>query len=950
MIRALAATAIGICALGLAACGGGGGGGGSNTPPPPAQTYTVAVTVSGLTGSGLVLNDNGADSLTVKSNGVATFATALAGGHAYAVTVATQPTSPAQTCTVANGSGSIGSANVTNVTVSCVVAAFPVNVTVSGLTGSGLVLQNNFGDDLPVSASGTVTFATPVASGNPYQVVVLAQPSNPVQQCTVTNGSGTVTNGPITTLSVSCVARLPAGMLTINYNDGSLSLYLVDGVTGQPRARGLTRVGPGPTFAVDDGQGRYIYVLNSLSTISAFKGDSATMSLLPIANYQAGNGSNSMIVSPNGQTIYVSNGTSGDISAFTIVGSTGTLTAVPGSPFKAGTNPSSVLADAAGHFAYVVNTGSDDIYTYSVDATSGALTEVANSRVSAGPTPFDLQLHRTGKFAYIASVGSALITGFQVNATTGVLSPIPGSPFATSGVPGDTTPFNGNREPLLLHPNGKLLFVRSTQAKTVSVMMIDQVTGALTPAADGPHAVGDGAVGIALDPTGQFLYVANHGSSPGLSGSISAFKVNASSGALTEVTGSPFALNGAPSSVTVDPSGKFLFACSGTTDLVYGMNIDQATGALTPLASGARLVTGDGPIAVGLRSDFGTTVPNTYESKRLYVPNTSDQTITGYLADPTTGALSPMAGSPFNATGSGLSSLAIHASNKFVYATNATSGDVSQYNIDATSGALSPSANAPTSLGTGAAPQVFATDIVSQFAYVLDSGNQKIAPFTLDSVTGALNANLLLPVNTGGPPSGLVVSSSGRFAVSINSTALEYYSISTGGVIAGPQLNPVFLASAPSSVVIHPNGYFVYVSRPTTPGAIDAVPFSSFSGTPLTPSTVAAGAAPVAMAIEATGHFLYSANSGSNDISIFSIDQLTGELTAIASTVATGHHPESLIADASGRFLYATNSGDQNTWTYSINGTTGALTPVGSPVATGNSPGALAASFDVVIH
>jgi 6-phosphogluconolactonase (cycloisomerase 2 family) len=104
------------------------------------------------------------------------------------------------------------------------------------------------------------------------------------------------------------------------------------------------------------------------------------------------------------------------------------------------------------------------------------------------------------------------------------------------------------------------------------------------------------------------------------------------------------------------------------------------------------------------------------------------------------------------------------------------------------------------------------------------------------------------------------------------------------------------------------------------------------------------------MAIEATGHFLYSANSGSNDISIFSIDQLTGQLTVIPGTVPAGNHPESLVADAGGRFLYVTHSGDKNTWTYSIDGTTGALTPVGTPVATGNSPGALAASFDVVTH
>ena len=116
-------------------------------------TFTVGGTVSGLSGT-VVLQDNGADNLTVTANGTFTFATALAPDAAYAVTVKTSPAG--QTCTVANGSGTMGSANVTNVAVSCSAnPTFTVGGTVSGLSGT-VVLQDNGADNLTVTANGTV--------------------------------------------------------------------------------------------------------------------------------------------------------------------------------------------------------------------------------------------------------------------------------------------------------------------------------------------------------------------------------------------------------------------------------------------------------------------------------------------------------------------------------------------------------------------------------------------------------------------------------------------------------------------------------------------------------------------------------------------------------------------------------------------------------------------------
>jgi hypothetical protein len=89
----------------------------TKTPPPPV-TFTIGGTVSNLVGTGLVLQDNGGNNLSAAANGSFTFTTAIDSGDAYAVTVLTQPSNPAQTCTVASGSGT-ASANVTNVTVNC---------------------------------------------------------------------------------------------------------------------------------------------------------------------------------------------------------------------------------------------------------------------------------------------------------------------------------------------------------------------------------------------------------------------------------------------------------------------------------------------------------------------------------------------------------------------------------------------------------------------------------------------------------------------------------------------------------------------------------------------------------------------------------------------------------------------------------------------------------------
>lgn len=167
-------------------------------------TYTVGGNVSGLDGT-VVLQNNGGNNTSISSNGSFAFTQTLTVSQPYAVTVLTQPGYPpvSQTCTVSNGTGTMGSANVTNVAVSCTTNAYPVGGTVSGLSGT-IVLKNNGGNDLTLSTNGVFAFSTPILSGNTYAVTVGTQPAG--QTCSITNSSGTVTTAAITNVGVSCSA------------------------------------------------------------------------------------------------------------------------------------------------------------------------------------------------------------------------------------------------------------------------------------------------------------------------------------------------------------------------------------------------------------------------------------------------------------------------------------------------------------------------------------------------------------------------------------------------------------------------------------------------------------------------------------------------------------------------------------------------------------------------
>ena len=89
---------------------------------------------------------------------------------------------------------------------------------------------------------------------------------------------------------------------------------------------------------------------------------------------------------------------------------------------------------------------------------------------------------------------------------------------------------------------------------SVSAYTIDATSGALTPVTGSPFKAGSGTTGVAVDPRGKFAYVSNY-----TSGNVSAYTINASTGALTQLAGSPFAAGRGSDGIAVDAKGKFVY-------------------------------------------------------------------------------------------------------------------------------------------------------------------------------------------------------------------------------------------------------------------------------------------------------------------------------------------------------------------------------------------------------
>jgi hypothetical protein len=166
--------------------------------------------VRGLVGTGLVLLNNGEDSLRINHNGTFEFDYSYPYAYPYLVTIGTQPVGPAQNCVVTSASGRM-TKDIHDVQVDCT-TKYRVRGTVTGLQGTGLVLKNNSTDDLTITSGGDFSFATLLVDGSAYDVSISKSPSG--QQCSIVNGSGKVDGADVTNVQVICGTLTVGGTVT----------------------------------------------------------------------------------------------------------------------------------------------------------------------------------------------------------------------------------------------------------------------------------------------------------------------------------------------------------------------------------------------------------------------------------------------------------------------------------------------------------------------------------------------------------------------------------------------------------------------------------------------------------------------------------------------------------------------------------------------------------------
>ncbi len=452
------------------------------------------------------------------------------------------------------------------------------------------------------------------------------------------------------------------------------------------------------------------------------------------------------------------------------------------------------------------------------------------------------------------------------------------------------------------------------------------------------EATGTTPHSIAVDPGGRYVYVANTGS-----GNLSAYAIG-TDGRLVELLTSPFTAGASPRSVAVDPSGHYVYVVNFDDDNVSAYAIG-AGGALTEIA-GSPFAAGDGPDSVAIDPT----------GSYLYTANFAGNNVSAYIIG-AGGALANVAGAgcysggPTNcfAAGTAPFSIAADPTGNYVYVANLGGGNISAYAIG-TGGLLAGIAGAscysggPTNcFAAGTAPDSVAVDPSGRFLYVANGNSDNVSAYAIGT-GGGLTALADSPFAAGDDPIAVAVDPTGHFVRVANklgdSSSVFALDTLTGGLapITG---SPFPAGSEPSALAADPTGRYAYLTFPTLDGiasgtigkngGLDPVPGNACGGAPpVNPGNcIAAGANPVAVALDPSGRFVYVANNGSNDVSAYRIGT-GGVFTEIAgSPFAAGDYPTSVavVVGLTGRFLYVTNYYGNDISVYTI-GADGALSPL----------------------
>ena len=232
-------------------------------------------------------------------------------------------------------------------------------------------------------------------------------------------------------------------------------------------------------------------------------------------------------------------------------------------------------------FLYSSDFSGNKVLGYTVNPTTGAIKATAQGSVPTHTGPTRVASDKGGYRLYVVNQSSKDLNAYFIYRNDGSLHSVPGSPFAIGEPPTGVA----------VAPSGKYVYVttlKSVNSPQSSVYAFAvQSNGSLKPVPGSPFSTVNWALALTIDPQGKYLYVSSSPETSTASTSeIDAYSINATDGALTPVPGSPYTepnsqscANGAWD-IAVHPSGKFLVIpnmCEGI--VVY--RIDRSTGTLT---------------------------------------------------------------------------------------------------------------------------------------------------------------------------------------------------------------------------------------------------------------------------------------------------------------------------------------------------------------------------------
>lgn len=302
-------------------------------------------------------------------------------------------------------------------------------------------------------------------------------------------------------------------------------------------------------------------------------------------------------------------------------------------------------------FAYVLN--GDAVSMYTVDSCTGNLTPTTPTTIATGttpqePTPEGMVADPAGRFAYVANLVSnaaddATISMYTINSSTGVLTPTLPATVPTGFYP----------QGIAIDPSGKFVYTANSDGNSVSMFTVNSNTGILTPTTPATVAAGWSPDSVTVHPSGKFAYVVNEDD-----GTVSMYTVNSTTGVLTPTTPATVPAGSTPFGITVDPSGRFAYVpdAYNPNNFVWQYSIDSVTGVLSPNTPSAVTV-GNQPTSVAVDPS----------GKFAYVVNRQDSTVSMFTIDPNTGDLVP---NGIVATGGEPFQIIVDPSDKFVYVAN----------------------------------------------------------------------------------------------------------------------------------------------------------------------------------------------------------------------------------------------------------------------------------------